>query len=87
MGNNDNWAYVEMFGKVRYCRVTRTDSAKGLGKEYCFKKGEVCWIERQFSVAFDQNPDCLESWHGWHHYKNKVAVAVKRDDWLDFFVG
>mgnify|MGYP001248276140 FL=1 len=38
MENNDNWAYVEMFGKVRYCKVTRTDSAKGLGKEYCFKK-------------------------------------------------
>ena len=75
MENNDCWAYVEMFGKVRYCRVTRTDPAKGLDKEYCFKKDEVCWIERE------------ESWYGWHHYKNKVAVAVKRDDSINFFVG
>ena len=75
MVNNYHWAYVEMFGKVRYCRVTITDPDKGLDKEFCFKNDEVCWIERE------------ESWYGWHHYKNKVAVAVKRDDWINFFVG
>ena len=40
---NDNWAYVEMFGNVRYCKVVKTPKAKSLDKEYCFTKsrGEV----------------------------------------------
>ena len=35
---NDNWAYVEMFGNVRYCKVVKTPKAKSLDKEYCFTK-------------------------------------------------
>ena len=84
---NENWAYVEMFGKVRYCKVVKTPKAKSLDKEYCFNKsrGEVyiapsvapydpCWSERQ------------EGWCGWHHFDDKVAVAVSRDGWCDFFI-
>tara|TARA_R110002167_G_scaffold255783_2_gene462148 strand:+ start:4229 stop:4495 length:267 start_codon:yes stop_codon:yes gene_type:complete len=73
---NENWAYVEMFGKVRYCKVVKTPRAKSLDKEHCFarSRGEVCYIERQ------------EDWYGWHHFDNKVAVAVSRDGWQDFFI-
>ena len=49
-------------------------AAKGLGQRALFLKGGM------FAGLEDQ-----KSWYGWHHYKNKVAVAVKRDDWVDFF--
>ncbi len=78
MENNDNWAYVEMFGKVRYCKVKRSDMAKGIGKEHCFSGDQVCFIENE---------------KGWQKYarglKNSksISVALDESDWNNFFLG
>ena len=57
-----------MFGETRYCKVTKTDLAKEIGT---FTKENIYYIERQ------------EGWYGWHHYKDKCAVALTRENWLN----
>lgn len=68
--SNQDYAYVQMFGETRYCKVTKTDLAKEIGT-CAFQRKSIWYIERQ------------EDWYGWHHYKDKCAVALTRENWLN----
>ena len=69
--SDQDYAYVNLFGKTRYCKVTKTDLAKDNSKIDTFTKENIYYIERG------------EDWYGWHHYKNKCAVALTRENWIN----
>lgn len=58
------WRYVSRDGKVRYCRVSLTESAKSLKKEeHIFEKDQLCcsedeWSERQNVIAAYLTDEC-----------------------------
>jgi hypothetical protein len=61
---------VEKFDRVRAVSVEETELAKEKPEGYVFKDKEVYWVERN------------EDLYGWHHFKNKVAVLITREDWI-----
>jgi hypothetical protein len=58
------WRYVSKDGKVRYCRVLLTESAKSLKKEeHIFENDQLCcskseWEKRQDAVAAYLTDEC-----------------------------